>query len=115
MRTVRTEDAVGSVLCHDVTQIIPGEKKGPLFKKGHKITAEDVAMLLSIGKKSLYVWEDVPGMIHEDDAAAELYALMAGGNMHPSGPSEAKPAGPYAPRGLWPPLSVSGSAGSGVL
>lgn len=90
LRTVRTEDAVGSVLCHDVTQIIPGEKKGPLFKKGHKITAEDVAMLLSIGKKSLYVLEDVPGMIHEDDAAAELYALMAGGNMHPSGPSEGK-------------------------
>ena len=35
MKLMKTEDAVGQVLCHDITQIIPGVKKGPVFKKGH--------------------------------------------------------------------------------
>lgn len=33
MKEIRTEDAVGHVLCHDITQIIKDEKKGVLFKK----------------------------------------------------------------------------------
>ena len=28
MKLIRTEDAVGQVLCHDITQIIPGVVKG---------------------------------------------------------------------------------------
>ena len=42
MKYIKTEDAVGHVLCHDITQIIPGEKKGPVFKKGHIVRAEDI-------------------------------------------------------------------------
>ena len=49
MKLMKTEDAVGQVLCHDITQIIPGVKKGPVFKKGHVITPEDVPVLLSVG------------------------------------------------------------------
>ena len=41
MKLIRTEDAVGQVLCHDVTQILPGEFKGPRFRKGHIVTEED--------------------------------------------------------------------------
>ena len=34
MKLIRTEDAAGQVLCHDITQIIPGEFKGaPLQKR----------------------------------------------------------------------------------
>ena len=37
MKMIRVEEAVGTILSHDVTQIIPGEFKGRLFKKGHII------------------------------------------------------------------------------
>ncbi len=60
MKLIRTEDAAGQVLCHDITQIIPGEFKGARFKKGHIIQPEDIPVLLSIGKENLYVWEKKP-------------------------------------------------------
>ena len=50
MKLIRTEDAAGQVLCHDITQIIPGEFKGARFRKGHIIQPEDIPVLLSIGK-----------------------------------------------------------------
>ena len=59
MKMIKVEDAVGSILSHDVTQIIPGEFKGRLFKKGHIIKKEDIEKLLSIGKEHVYVWEPV--------------------------------------------------------
>ena len=97
MRLVRTEDAVGHVLCHDMTQILTGDDpgaprfKGPRFRKGHVVTAEDVPVLLSMGKVNLYVWELEEGMVHEDDAARRMAALVAGPGMRTSGaPSEGK-------------------------
>ena len=42
MKLIRTEDAAGQVLCHDITQIIPGEFKGARFRKGHIIQPEDI-------------------------------------------------------------------------
>lgn len=97
MRLVRTEDAVGHVLCHDMTQILTGDDpgaprfKGPRFRKGHVVTAEDVPVLLSMGKRSLYVWELEPGMVHEDAAAGRMAALVAGPGTRTSGaPSEGK-------------------------
>lgn len=50
MKCIKTEDAVGHVLCHDMTQIIPGVSKGPRFRKGHIVTAEDIPVLLSDGQ-----------------------------------------------------------------
>ena len=38
MKLIRTEDAAGQVLCHDITQIIPGEFKGARFRKGHVLS-----------------------------------------------------------------------------
>ena len=55
MKEIATTEAVGHVLCHDVTQIIRGEKKGPAFRKGHVIRKEDIPVLLSMGKDHLYV------------------------------------------------------------
>ena len=57
MKLIKTIDAVGQVLCHDITQIIPGEFKGRKFKKGHIVKEEDIPVLLSLGKDNLYVWE----------------------------------------------------------
>ena len=90
MKLIRTEDAAGQVLCHDITQIIPGEFKGPRFRKGHIVQPEDIPVLLSIGKENLYVWEKKPGILHEDEAAALLYKAAAGKNIHGTEPKEGK-------------------------
>lgn len=82
MKQIKTREAVGHVLCHDLTQIIPGEFKGARFKKGHTVTEEDIPVLLSMGKEHLYVWEMHPGMLHEDDAALRLCQLAMGAHMH---------------------------------
>lgn len=50
MKLIKTEHAVGRFLCHDITQIIRGKTKGPVFRKGHRIEAEDIPILLSVGK-----------------------------------------------------------------
>lgn len=81
MKLIKTQEAVGHVLCHDLTQIIPGEFKGARFRKGHVVTEEDISVLLSMGKENLYVWELHPGMLHEDDAAVRLCGLAMGRNI----------------------------------
>ena len=78
------------MLCHDITQIIPGEYKDARFRKGHVIQPEDIPVLLSIGKENLYVWEKHPGILHEDEAAALLYKAAAGKNIHGTAPKEGK-------------------------
>ena len=78
MKMIKVEDAVGTILSHDVTQIIPGEFKGRLFKKGHIIKEEDIEKLLSIGKEHVYVWEPVEGQLHENDAATRISNLVVG-------------------------------------
>lgn len=75
-REVRVEDAVGFVLAHDVTKIVPGEFKGPLFTKGHIIAKEDIQALLSIGKERIFVLELDEGQIHEDDAAEAMASFV---------------------------------------
>ena len=78
MKMIKVEDAVGAILSHDITQIIPGEFKGRLFKKGHIIKEEDIEKLLSIGKEHVYVWEPKEGELHENDAAIRLAKLIKG-------------------------------------
>ncbi len=75
MKQIKTIDAVGHVLCHDLTQIIRGEKSGPVFRKGHVVAEEDIPVLLSLGKEHLYVWEKQPGMLHENEAAEILLSI----------------------------------------
>jgi molybdenum cofactor synthesis domain-containing protein len=75
MRRIETVNAVGHVLCHDQTRIIPGEWKGAQFRKGHVVTREDIPMLLSMGKDHLFVWEMDEDHLHENDAALRLGAL----------------------------------------
>lgn len=81
MKLIRTEDAVGHVLCHDMTRIVKGVYKDAMFRKGHVVTEEDIPMLLSMGKENLYVWEMTPGMVHENDAALRLRDLCISEHM----------------------------------
>jgi molybdenum cofactor synthesis domain-containing protein len=90
MKLVNTREAVGHILCHDLTQIIPGVKKDARFRKGHTVTEEDIPVLLSMGKEHLYVWEMLPGILHEDDAARRLLTLCENENMTATAPKEGK-------------------------
>lgn len=90
MKQIKTVDAVGHVLSHDITQIIKDEKKGVLFKKGHIITEEDIPKLLSLGKENIYIFEKQEGMLHENEAAEILYSLCKNTFMKPTEVSEGK-------------------------
>ena len=78
MKCVPVQKAVGLVLCHDITEIVPGACKGPAFRRGHVVAAQDIEHLLRLGKENLYVWEDTPGMVHEDEAARRIAQAIAG-------------------------------------
>ena len=90
MKLIRTQDAVGHVLCHDITQIIPGVTKDAVFRKGHVIQPEDIPVLLSVGKEHIYIWENNENMLHENDAAEILRTLCEGAHMHATAPKEGK-------------------------
>lgn len=90
MKEVAVEKAVGTVLAHDLTQIIPGEYKGPKFKKGHVITEKDIPVMLSMGKKHLYVLEKDDTDVHENDAALRIASKAAGNGIKLTDPAEGK-------------------------
>ncbi len=90
MREVRVQDAVGMILCHDITEIVRGQRKGARFRKGDVIRAEDIEVLLRIGKEHIYVWEDDENMLHENDAAQVLRDLCQSEYMTASEPKEGK-------------------------
>lgn len=90
MKEIRTEDAAGQILCHDITQIIKDEKKGVLFSKGHIVKEEDIPLLLSVGKEHLFVWEKKEGILHENEGADILYKICAGDSMHGTDVKEGK-------------------------
>lgn len=73
MKKVKTAEAVGLTLAHDLTQIVIGEFKGARFKKGHIIAEEDIPVLLSMGKDHIFVWEDSENLVHENEGALRLF------------------------------------------
>ena len=90
MKLIRTEDAVGQVLCHDITQIIPGQFKGARFRKGHIVQPEDIPCCSPLAKKISMSGRSAPASSHEDEAAALLYKAAAGRNIHGTEPKEGK-------------------------
>lgn len=90
MKQIKTVDAVGHIISHDITQIIKDVKKGVVFKKGHIIKEEDIPVLLSVGKEHLYVWEMQEGILHENDAAEILYDICKNDNMKATPVKEGK-------------------------
>lgn len=90
MKLIETQNAVGHVLCHDLTRIVPGESKDAQFRKGHVVTEEDIPMLLSMGKDHLYVWEADENTLHENEAADLLAALCESDHMRRGAVKEGK-------------------------
>lgn len=101
MKSIPVQDAVGSVLCHDITEIVPGVCKGPAFRRGHVIQPEDVEHLLRLGKEHLYVWEEEDGMVHEDEAAYRIAKAIAGEGLVYGEPKEGRINFSAAHRGLF--------------
>lgn len=90
MKLIKTEDAAGCVLCHDITQIIKGVTKDAVFRKGHIVTEEDIPVLLSVGKEHLYIWEKDENMLHENEAAEILCGICINDGMERSSVKEGK-------------------------
>lgn len=90
MKEVRVEDAVGMMLCQDITEIVRGVRKGARFRKGQIVREEDVPVLLRLGKQHLYVWEEDENFLHENEGAAILRDLCQSEGMEASAPTEGK-------------------------
>ncbi|GGC77608.1 molybdopterin-binding protein [Enterococcus wangshanyuanii] len=90
MKVVKTIDSEGLILYQDITKIIKGEFKGVAFSKGHQVKAEDIPVLLSLGKEHLFLQSEESDLIHENEAAAFLYQLLAGAFMEATPVSEGK-------------------------
>ena len=90
MQEIKVEDAIGQVLCHDITEIVRGGVKDARFRKGHVITAEDIPVLLKLGKENIFVWENDDNKLHENDAAEILRAITQGENLTASDVKEGK-------------------------
>lgn len=78
MKLMKTQDAVGQVLCHDITQIIKGVTKDAVFRKGHVITEEDIPVLLSVGKDNVYIWEKGEKKLHENECSRNFKRDVSG-------------------------------------
>ena len=90
LKKVKIDDAVGMVLGHDMTKVIPGEYKGAAFRRGHVIKQEDIPELLDIGKRHIFVIELAEDEVHEEEAALRIAKAVSGPNMELSQPSEGR-------------------------
>jgi hypothetical protein len=91
LKTVELKDAVGSKLAHDITEIRPGEFKGPAFRRGHTVCEADLCHLQKLGKNNLYVLDLAEDEIHENEAAVIMATALAGdGVTWKDGPKEGK-------------------------
>ena len=89
MKKLKIEDAIGKTLCHDISAMRDGFK-GAAFKRGHVITKEDIPAFLDLGKRTVFVWEDHAGEVHEEDAALRMAAMAPVEGAHYTAPSEGK-------------------------
>jgi molybdenum cofactor synthesis domain-containing protein len=89
-RQVPIEDAVGTVLAHDLTRVVPGAFKGVQFHAGHRIGQEDLELLRSMGKEHVWVLDLEPGEVHENLAATRTAAALAGPGIVPKPAEEGK-------------------------
>ena len=90
IKKVRVEEAVGMVLGHDMSKIVPGEYKGPAFKKGHIVRAEDIPHLKNIGKEHIFLIDLTAEQVHENDAIRRMAKAIAGENVYYTEASEGR-------------------------
>jgi hypothetical protein len=89
-KSVPVEDAVGMILGHDITQIVPGQFKGPAFKKGYVLKSEDIPRLLDMGKRHVFALDIGDDFVHENDAAERIARAAAGEGIRLTSPSEGR-------------------------
>jgi len=91
LKKIVLQEAVGSKLAHDITEIRPGKFKGPAFRRGHTVCEADLCHLQRLGKNHLYVIDLSEDEIHENEAAVILATALAGdGIIWKDGPEEGK-------------------------
>ncbi len=90
LRKVKTEDAIGLVVGHDMTKTIPGVYDGPRFRRGDIIKSEDIPELLSMGKEHIYVIEQEENLVHEEEAAVRIAKAIAGKNLTLTDPRQGR-------------------------
>ena len=90
LRKVKLSEAIGLVIGHDVTKVIPGKFKGPVFRRGHVIQEKDIPELLSIGKEHIYVIDLERGEVHEEEAAIRIAKAISGSGVELSKPKEGR-------------------------
>ncbi len=81
LKKIKTEEAVGLVIGHDMTKTVPGVYDGPRFRRGHVIKHEDISELLSMGKEHIYVIEKEEEQVHEEEAALRIAKAITGENL----------------------------------
>ena len=86
IQVVKIEDAIGFPLAHDITEIRPGEYKGPAFRRGHILSCRDLDHLRRLGKNHLYIIRPEPGEMHEDEAAEVIATALCGEGVGWEGP-----------------------------
>jgi hypothetical protein len=72
LKKIKVEEAIGTQLAHDITEIRPGEFKGPAFRKGHTVCNDDICHLQKLGKNHLYLLDLEEDEVHENQAASIL-------------------------------------------
>lgn len=78
IQVVKIEDAIGYPLAHDITEVRPGEFKGPAFHRGHVLSCRDLDHLRRLGKDHLYIIKPEIDEMHEDDAAVAIATALCG-------------------------------------
>ena len=74
------EQAAGKILGHNIT----GADGRRLFRKGHTVTEDDIAVLLNSGRTAVYVAELEAGDVDENTAAARIAAAVTRANLYAS-------------------------------
>ncbi|MFC2019974.1 molybdopterin-binding protein [Chloroflexota bacterium] len=90
LKKVKLDEAIGMVLGHDMTKVIPGKYKGAAFRRGHVVREEDIPELLSMGKEHIYILEPESDEVHEEEAALRIGRAVAGPGLELTEPREGK-------------------------
>jgi molybdenum cofactor synthesis domain-containing protein len=90
LKKVKLDKAIGLTIGHDMTKVVPGKFKGPMFRRGHVITREDIPELRLMGKEHIYVIEEEEGWVHEEEAALRIARAVSSPDMQLTDPKEGR-------------------------
>lgn len=89
LKVVPVGEAAGEQALHDMTRVVPAQRKGPAFRQGQLISTGDICRLQQMGRQHVYVGDaarEIPGWVHENQAAVSFADAMAGPGVRYSTP-----------------------------